>query len=79
LQTHATQKDDNTLTAAQSATIYVVKSGDTLTSIARRFSTTIRAVKSANGLSTERLTVGTQLKIPNSKTLVAFNGQPEAN
>jgi LysM repeat protein len=78
-QTHPTQKEDNTSTAAQSATIYVVKSGDTLTGIARRFSTTIRAVKAVNGLATERLTVGTQLKIPNSKALVAFNGQPEAN
>lgn len=44
--------------------IYIVKSGDTLSKIAKRYGTTIRAIESANGLSTARIKVGEKLKIP---------------
>jgi LysM repeat protein len=42
----------------------VVKSGDTLTRIAKVHGTTVKALKSANGLENDRLIVGAKLKIP---------------
>ncbi len=43
---------------------YTVKSGDTLTKIAADFKTTVRAIRTANNLTTDRITVGQKLKIP---------------
>lgn len=45
-------------------TIYTVKSGDNLTTIAKQFSTTVRALRSANNLPTDSIKVGQKLKIP---------------
>lgn len=53
-----------TATSAESEGIYVVKSGDTLTSIARKHNTTINALRSVNNLSTDRIVVGQKLKLP---------------
>lgn len=44
--------------------IYSVKSGDTLSRIAGQFGTTVRAIRSANNLTIDRITVGQKLKIP---------------
>lgn len=44
--------------------LYTVKSGDTLTSIAKKHNTTINALRSANNLSTDRIVVGQKLKLP---------------
>jgi LysM repeat protein len=43
---------------------YVVKSGDTLTQIARQHGTTIKAIQSANQMTSTRIAVGQKLKIP---------------
>lgn len=43
---------------------YVVKSGDSLWSIAKQFNTTVDAIKQTNNLTTNSLTVGQTLKIP---------------
>lgn len=43
---------------------YVVKAGDSLWLIAQRFGTTVDAIKSLNGLTTNLLNVGQVLKIP---------------
>lgn len=50
--------------ASQSGTVYVVKSGDTLTRIAKTHGTTIQAIEAANGLTDDRILVGAKLKIP---------------
>jgi len=42
----------------------VVKSGDTLTRIAKTHGTTIQAIEAANGLTDDRILVGAKLKIP---------------
>jgi len=56
---------ENTIPAAsQSGTVYVVKSGDTLTRIARTYGTTIKAIEAANGLTGDQILVGAKLKIP---------------
>jgi 2',3'-cyclic-nucleotide 2'-phosphodiesterase/3'-nucleotidase len=48
----------------QSETLYVVKSGDSLTRIAKAHGTTVKALKAANGLENDRIVVGAKLKIP---------------
>ncbi len=55
---------------------YVVKSGDTLTKIARTHGTTVKAIEAENNLTTTRIKVGQKLKIPaNANTTV--NTPPE--
>jgi peptidoglycan endopeptidase LytE len=43
---------------------YKVKSGDTLTGIAKQFHTSVKAIESANNLTTTSIKVGQVLKIP---------------
>lgn len=56
------------LAAPETGTIgqqtYKVKSGDTLTKIAKDFGTTVSALRSENNLTTDRIKVGQVLKIP---------------
>jgi LysM repeat protein len=47
---------------------YTVKSGDTLTKIAGEFGTTIKALRSENNLTTDKIKVGDKLKIPGKTT-----------
>jgi LysM repeat protein len=44
--------------------VYLVKSGDTLSHIAKTCGTTVKALKSANSLADDRIVVGEKLKIP---------------
>lgn len=46
------------------AHVYTVKSGDTLTKIAKAHGTTVKAIQKANHLSTTAIKVGKKLKIP---------------
>jgi LysM repeat protein len=55
---------ENAGTASQPETLYVVKSGDSLTRIAKAHGTTVKALKAANGLQSDRIVVGAKLKIP---------------
>jgi LysM repeat protein len=43
---------------------YVVKTGDTLTRVARTHGTTAAALRDLNGLKTDRINVGQKLKVP---------------
>jgi len=43
---------------------YTVKSGDSLTKIAKSHGTTVKAIEAENGLSTTKIKVGQKLKIP---------------
>ena len=45
-------------------TEYVVRSGDTLWRLAQRFNTTVSAIKSLNGLTSDNLSIGQVLRIP---------------
>jgi LysM repeat protein len=55
---------ENTAASSPTRTIYVVKSGDTLTRIAKIHGTTVKALKTANNLNNDRIVVGAKLKIP---------------
>jgi LysM repeat protein len=43
---------------------YTVKSGDTLIKIANQFGVTVKALRTANNLTTDKIRVGQHLKIP---------------
>ena len=64
------------MNTAMGETIYVVKSGDTLTKIAKDFGTTYKAIKAANGLVTDRIKVGDKLKIPAKEAAPAPAPEP---
>ncbi|MBN2507784.1 MAG: LysM peptidoglycan-binding domain-containing protein [Verrucomicrobia bacterium] len=51
---------------ADGARVYKVKSGDNLTTIARRFGTDVKTLRRENNLRTDRLLVDQELKIPAS-------------
>lgn len=53
-----------TPTSQPQTIIYVVRQGDTLYSIARRYGTTVQAIMAANGLTNDNIYVGQQLYIP---------------
>jgi LysM repeat protein len=44
--------------------VYTVKSGDTLTQIAADHKTTVKAIRAANNLTTDKIKVGQKLKMP---------------
>ena len=46
--------------------IYVVKSGDNLYSIAKKYNTSVSEIKSLNNLTSNNLSIGQELKIPSS-------------
>jgi LysM repeat protein len=50
--------------SSSSTGIYVVKAGDSLTRIASQHGTSVKALKSLNGLKTDRINVGQKLKVP---------------
>ncbi len=49
--------------ASPRETVHTVKSGDTLSGIAKTYSLSVKSIRSANKLSNDRLVVGTKLKI----------------
>jgi LysM repeat protein len=55
---------EKAVTASHPEALYVVKSGDSLTRIAKVHGTTVKALKAANGLEGDRIVVGARLKIP---------------
>jgi LysM repeat protein len=63
-QTAPVVSKENVATACPPETLYVVKSGDSLTRIAKAHGTTVKALKAANGLENDRIVVGAKLKIP---------------
>jgi LysM repeat protein len=57
---------------------YTVKSGDSLTKIAKVHGTTVKAIEAENGLSTTKIKVGQKLKIPVKAEAVAPAPAPMA-
>lgn len=48
-------------------TTYIIKSGDTLYSIAKKYNTTVDKIKQQNNLTTNILSIGQQLQIPTTE------------
>lgn len=57
-------------------TIYTVKSGDNLMKIARHAGVSLKALRAANNLKTDRITVGQKLKIPAKPAPAAPAAEP---
>jgi LysM repeat protein len=53
------------------ATVYAVRRGDTLFSIAKHFGTSVEALKAQNGLGSTALSLGQRLTLPS--TLLAIS------
>ena len=64
-------KEVHKASAHQARGIYVVKSGDTLSRIAKAHGTTVKALKTANHLSSDRIFVGEKLKLSPAKSATA--------
>lgn len=62
----AKKSKKKTKTAAPKS--HTVKSGDNLSTIAKRYGTTVSALKKANGLSSDKLRPGQKLKLPEKAT-----------
>lgn len=58
------------VSASKASGAYVVKAGDTLFKIAKKHGTTVQALKSANGLSSDRIYVGDKLALSGSAKAV---------
>lgn len=53
-----------TLPSSENQNIYVVQSGDSLYSIAKKFNTTVQEIKNLNNLTSNLLSIGQTLKVP---------------
>ena len=62
---------------AGATTSYTVKGGDTLSKIAKKQGTTAKAIRTANGLTGDKINVGQKLKIP-GKGAAAEPAEPSA-
>lgn len=60
----AAQKNQKTQQKAATATSHKLKSGDTLSSISKKYGVSIADIKKANGMTSDRLRAGETLKIP---------------
>ena len=57
---------DGTLFATQRSSTHIVRSGESLSVLAQRYNTTVKAIKDRNGLTSNVLHVGQKLEIPSS-------------
>lgn len=55
-------------TAPASTKLHTVANGDTLTSLSKKYGTSVESLKTANGLRSDAISLGQSLKIPTAKT-----------
>ncbi len=66
-------------TPSQGETTHTVKAGDTLYSIARTYGTTVTAIKAANNMTSNTLTIGRVLIIPTETAYETYTVKPGDN
>ncbi|PKF61190.1 hypothetical protein CW745_11185 [Psychromonas sp. psych-6C06] len=57
--------------------VHIVRSGESLSVIAKKYATSSNAIKSYNKLRSTSLAIGQKLKIPNASTVIAKSSVPE--
>ena len=62
----------------QGSTEYMVKRGDSLSKIANQFDTSVRAIKAANGLSSDLIRIGDKLVVPVSSSSIGTSSAMSA-
>jgi N-acetylmuramoyl-L-alanine amidase len=65
--------------AEQASSSYIVSAGDTLSGIAKRYGTTVKAIKQSNSLTSDFLTVGQTLTISNGLAVTQTSTVNEAS
>ena len=68
LKIPSSSESNNTGSGTGTTNAYVVKSGDSLYSIARKYNTTVDEIKSLNNLTSNLLSIGQVLKIPSGSS-----------
>jgi len=63
---------------AEKTLTHVVKAGDNLTKIAKLYSVTIKELRAANNLKTDRINVGQKLKVPSAAPVAPSAGGSDA-
>jgi LysM repeat protein len=58
-------------TATTSGNVYTIKSGETLTRIAKQHGTTVKAIRAANNLKSDKVAAGQKLKMPAAHAAIA--------
>lgn len=61
----------NSLYAEGSSSTHIVQKGDTLSGIALRYGTSVRAIKRSNGLQSDLIRIGQKLRLPASSSSLA--------
>jgi peptidoglycan hydrolase-like protein with peptidoglycan-binding domain len=80
LESHVTVPEKPVVVATTPVRVYVVRAGDSLTSIARRFRVSMTKLARANRLDPARmLLIGTRLRIPGTVTATATATAPTAS
>ncbi len=79
LKIPSSSESNNTGSNTGTTNTYVVKSGDSLYSIARKYNTTVDELKRLNNLSSNVLSIGQVLKIPSSESNNTGSGTGTTN
>jgi LysM repeat protein len=73
---NAAAETANGVASANGDQVYVVKTGDSLTRIAKHYGVTVKAIEAENNLSTTRINVGQKLNIPAKQEAAPVNEPP---
>src|SRR5699024_10381304 len=72
----STQTESNTTKPSQQAQVYTVKSGDTLSAIAKRYGVTVTQLKEWNDLNSDLILIGQKLKVNHGNSVNTGNTKP---
>jgi LysM repeat protein len=76
--THTASGGDGAASTGSNS-VHIVKAGETLTRIAKQHGVTVKALRSANALKTDRLVAGQKLKVPAHSTTNGAAGAPASS
>ena len=75
---NSSSSSSSTSSSTTAPTTYTVKSGDTLSAIAKKYSLTVSQIKSQNGLSSDIIYIGQKLKLSTSADSMSSVSKPSS-